>query len=133
MGLIFGEDKRVGDWVVQRIPRGTRWNGEYVAFGLERHGELVAGVVYTDCSGANITANIAVAGRLSKDFFRVAFGYPFNQLKRRRLTVYVDDSNHRSLNFVENLGFTRESVMERAHPNGDVIVYRMFKEDCKWV
>lgn len=134
--LLIGEDERVGLWVRKRIPTAPCWNGFYRAIGQERDGQLIVGVVYTDASPANVSAHIAaVTGSkwATPEFLRLIFGYPFNQLKVRRITCYVEDMNHRSYQLAEYLGFVRESVMERALVNGDMYVYRLFREDCKWI
>lgn len=109
--------------------------GPYAAIGLERD-ELVGGVVYTNyAGGGSIAASIVGIGTgwITRPFIRAAFAYPFLQLGVRRLSVYVAERNRISQGFVERLGFTLESVMERAMPDDDMRVYRMFSEDCTWL
>ena len=132
--LVYGEDERVGAWVVEHIGYALG-GGPYAAIGLERS-ELVGGVVYTNYSGGgSIAANIAGIGRgwITRPFIRAAFAYPFIQLGVRRLSVYVAQNNRVSQDFVQRLGFQLESIMERAMETDNVLVYRMFSEDCKWL
>lgn len=132
--LIYGEDERVAAWAKQRIPEASAWNGFYRAIGLERKGKLIAAVVYTDYSTANLSTHIAGEGHwASKHFLVAAFAYPFLQLNVRRITAYIAASNAASIRFTEHLGFEFESTMPRALPNGDVAVYRMFKENCRYL
>jgi RimJ/RimL family protein N-acetyltransferase len=44
--------------------------------------------------------------------------------KLRRLQAYVDVSFEEGINFIEHLGFERESIMKNAMPDGDAIMYR---------
>jgi RimJ/RimL family protein N-acetyltransferase len=131
--VIVGEDSRVGAWILERT--GGQWKGDGVTIGLEEDGKLIAGVLYEDFNGANI--NIAVAGEgkrwLNREFLWFVFYYPFIQLKVRRVTALIASTNQASINFCQHIGFVREATLESAHPSGDLFVYKMFREDCKWL
>lgn len=131
--IIVGQDDRVGSWVLERT--GGQWKGESVTIGLEEDGKLVAGALYEDFNGANINIALAGEGRnwLNREFLWFTCYYPFEQLKVRRVTALVASSNETSINFCQHIGFVREATLEQAHPSGDLIVFRMFREDCKWL
>ena len=121
----------MAEWVRRQIP-DSFWNGMYRAIGLIRGNELVGGVVYTDSSKANISMSVA-GTYFSRQFIKVCFGYPFLQLRVNRVTGYIASRNMKSRVLAERIGMRLESIMERALPDDDVMVYRMFKEECKWV
>jgi len=127
------DDSIVGPWVGRQVE--FEWlPGKCSAIGRVVDGELVAGIVYENFNGANVMAHMAARGRwANRHFLWLIFDYPFHQLGASRMTVWVADSNKRSLRFVEKLGFERESLMMGAHPSGDIHAYRMFKDHCRWL
>lgn len=135
--IILNERDRLAAWAQSRIPFVDSWGEWCEAIGLEKDGELLAVVVYNLFSGADIAMHIAaVPGRrwMTRDFLRVAFRYPFVQLKCRRVTGYVPASNADALRFDLHLGFVQEGRMREALPNGeDVLVLGMLKRECRWL
>lgn len=130
--LVFGQDEFVSEWVESRI--GSQLGRPSVAIGIKR-GILIGGVMYTHYSnGGSISAHIAGSGRwLTRPFLKAMFRYPFLQLKVRRITCYIAEDNAASIRLCEHLGFIRESTMQRATAMGDVFIYRLFKEDCRYL
>jgi RimJ/RimL family protein N-acetyltransferase len=79
-------------------------------------------------------AHMAATGLwANRHFLWLIFDYPFNQLHATRITVWVAEGNKVSRKFIVGLGFELESEMTHAHPSGSIFVYRMFKEDCRWL
>lgn len=104
------------------------------AIGLERNGQLIAGVVYSVFNGSCITADIRGVGRwANREFLRVIFDYPFRQLGVKRITAVVESDNDTSQKFVKHLGFVHEATLRHAGRSGDLLVFRMFRDDCKWL
>jgi RimJ/RimL family protein N-acetyltransferase len=130
--LVFGEDERVANWVRERLPNFLGWNGHYVAIGYERK-RLCGGVVFTQYSGANIVIACALEAALTRRFLRAIFYYPFLQLKCRRVTALIDDDNLRSCRLVESAGFEFEGRMKHATETGDVLIYGLLRERCRWL
>lgn len=104
------------------------------AIGLVDGDKLVAGVVYSDYNGKQITAGIAIDGKkINREFLWFMFFYPFKQLGVKRITVCVEQDNSASQQLASRLGFELESRMERAGKTGDILVYRMFRENCRYL
>lgn len=134
--LIIGRDSIVGPWVCAR-GGGTWTPGRGATVGLAdlEHG-LLAGVLFEDFNGANIVMHVAaVPGRrwLCREFLWFCFHYPFNQLGCRTVTGIVPSSNIEARKFDEHLGFTLKATLEDAHPEGDLLIYTMKKQDCRWL
>ena len=123
----------IGPWVCARA--GGEWNpGSGTAIGWIKEQQLVAGVLYCDWNGAQVVCHIAGIGNwLKRRFLWAMFDYPFNQLKVKRISAPVADSNHRCKRFLEHLGFEREANLRDAHPDGDLIIYRMTADQCRWI
>lgn len=107
----------------------------FTAIGLIEDDKLIAGVVYSDFNGSNITAAIAGEGRnwMSREFLWFMFYYPFIQAGAKRITACVEQTNIVSQQFVEKLGFELEFPMKDAGKTGDLLIYRMFKKDCRYL
>lgn len=101
-----------------------------------RDGETIAAVVYDHWNGPNIFMHVAAKpGRkwLNRHFLHEAFKVPFVQLGCRRASAWVDASNHDSNRFISHLGFTAEGRMAgAAEDGGDVVIYRLFREQCRY-
>ena len=123
---------RVLRFVQQHTPLAACANMS--AIGLERDGELVAGVIYEGYNGHNVWMHVAIPGRITPKFLRYCFHYPFVELGCRRVSGYVEASNARARRFDEHLGFKPEATLRgAASDGGDVILYRMTREDCRYV
>lgn len=105
--------------------------------GLQKDGRLIAGVLFDDYNGSNVWMHVAAEpGRqwLNREFLFACFTYPFKQLNCKRVSGWVEASNTDARRFDEHLGFQQEAVLSSAaRDGGDVIIYRMFKEECKYV
>lgn len=129
----------VGSTVVEWVAKKTHEYGNFGSaqgIGWMRDGKMIAGVVYADWNGPNVVCHIASDGSrrwLNREYLWTIFDYPFNQLKCRRITICVGEGNKDSRKFVEHLGFEKEAQLENAHPTGDLLVYRIKKEECKWI
>ena len=120
-------------WNFTPVPFAQHMKG----LGLEQDGELTAGVLYEKWNGVNIWAHVALApGRrmVCREFLRYGFYYPFVELGCRRISGSVEASNTAARQLDEHLGFRQEAVLHgAASDGGDVILYVMRREDCRYV
>jgi RimJ/RimL family protein N-acetyltransferase len=135
--LLYGADDDVGRWIFART-RGTWIKGQGVAIGITSAASLVAGAAYTMYNGANVWAAIAADPShqghwATRRILRALFDYPFRQLKCKRMSSLLYASNDIAIKFNERLGFTREATLENAAPEGDMYLYRLKREDCRWI
>lgn len=113
------------------VPRAADQQG----IGLEKNGELVCGVLYERFDGRNIWMHCAVSGRwVTKKLVLAAFKYPFVQLGCDAVWGWVDAANDQARRLDEHLGFKQHAIIPNgAKDGGDVIIYRMTKEDCRFL
>ena len=132
-GILFGVDP-VGPWVAERA-KVMQWDPKQsMAIGRVAGGKIVGGVLYTDFNGANIMMHVAGEGNwLSRKMLEVCFEYPFLGLKAKRATGIVLSSNAEARRFDEHLGFKLEAVLKEAHPEGDLLLYCMRADECRWL
>ena len=123
---------RVLAFVQKHIPLAFVSN--MTAVGLERDGELIAGVIYEGFNGHNVWMHCAIPGRLTREFLHYCFQYPFLELGCKRVSAYVEASNAKARRFDEHLGFKPEARLRgAASDGGDVILYVMTREGCRYV
>ena len=135
MKVIWNDPVRVCEFVARLTQLGEVPADR--AIGVERNGKLTAGVVYDHYNAANICMHIAaLPGRRSfnREFLWIIFDYPFNQLHVKRVTGIVPASNPDAVNFAKGLkGIKLEATLTDAHPDGDMLIYCMFKEKCTYL
>jgi RimJ/RimL family protein N-acetyltransferase len=131
--LIYGYDRELAFWVGDRL--GVKDFGPCRSIGVGLNGEIIAAVVYHNCRGNGLEMSIASTSpkwATRKTLFHL-FAYPFITQGCDRVTALVDADDHDVQTFDERLGFVREGLLRKAHPNGDAVIYGMLRDECKWV
>ena len=131
--MLTNDTRLIAPWVANRTESNP--NVAQAAIGWLRDDDLVCGVTYDNYTGKSITATIAVepAAVLPKSFMWAIFDYPFKQLGVWKMLAYVAESNYKSRALVEKMGFTQETVITDYYPDGDLFIYSMNKEQCRWL
>lgn len=131
--ILYDQHERVGKWTAE----GARfvWRPDMRAIGLERDGALVAGTAYEDFNGASIVIHQRNAGpgSLTREFIFACFAFPFLQLGCQLLIGFTVANNASAIRMNEHLGFERTAVLPGAHPEGDIIIYTMRREACRFL
>lgn len=125
----------MGVWYAARM--GTTFvPGAMHYIGLTEDGTLLAVCAYEGYNQAQIQMHIAaLPGKrwLVREYLWYCFHYPFATLGVKRVTGIVPASNLEARKFDENLGFTLEATLKDAHPDGDLLVYKMTRDQCRWL
>lgn len=118
------------------IPGLARTDGMR-CIGLRKDGDLVAAAVYEGFNGQNMWVHLAgVPGQrwMTRDFLRAGFAYPFLVCGVQRLSGYVNSSNLAARRLNEHFGYRVEATLKGAAPDGgDVLIYVMWRKDCRYV
>jgi RimJ/RimL family protein N-acetyltransferase len=70
---------------------------------------------------------------MTKELLWYAFYYPFVECGCKRVTGLVEEGNAAAREFDERLGFHLEAKLKDAAPEGDLLVYAMFRDECRWL
>jgi RimJ/RimL family protein N-acetyltransferase len=134
--LLYGEDAFVADWVCRKAPHAENGFEKYVAIGVVESGKLIAGCVYNEYHpGVSIHVSIASTSPkwCNRRILKAFFGYPFLQMKVKRLTAYTGKSMASVRQFLERLGFQQEGIMRQGFADDDVVIYGMLRSECPWL
>ena len=132
MGWNIIHGPTVGHWVATHID-GSYRPGD-VAIGLEHNGVVVAGVLYENWNGRSIVAHMAIeGGRVTPAYIAAIFDYAFNVCGVHKVILPVSSANAKSQKFVEHLGFDREAAIEDAAPDGDILLFTMTRDKCRFL
>lgn len=130
--IVQGE--AIGRWVCEQA--GGHWTDICQAIGqVDNEGNILVGVMYDGYTGSSIAIHSRCdqPKKVSRDFYKAIFDYPFNKLKVKRLTGLVCITNKKAQKVNEHLGFKREAVLADYFPDGDGIVYIMRPEECRFL
>lgn len=132
--IVFDQPEVVGRWVCARTG-GTYSAVDSMAIGLAQDGELIAGVLYDHFNQRSVAMHVAATGRnwLNRDYLRACFRYPFLQLGVTKVLGIVDSANADARRFDEHLGFEIEATVKDAAPGGDLLIYSMTREQCRFL
>jgi hypothetical protein len=123
MGTPFGFTAGRGIAVVDDIP------------GMEM-GRMLAGIWFESYTGTNMLMHVAaVPGSrwMSRYLLWYTFYYPFIEMGCKRVTGLVAETNYEARKFDERLGFKLEGRMKDGAPDGDILIYAMFRDECRWL
>ena len=70
---------------------------------------------------------------MTSDYAKACFGYVFNQLNVNKVIGLVDSTNTAARRYDEHLGFRLEATIPDAGTHGDLLIYTMTREQCRWV
>ena len=132
LGWHIVQGAAVGRWVAARVA-GKYFAEQSQAIGLERDGQIIAGVIYENWNGASIVCHIAIEGRMTKGFLKTIFVYPFKFCKVKKIIVPVSSTHAKSLKLVTKMGFVEEARVKDAAPDGDIIFLTLAREKCRFL
>lgn len=130
--IITDDQERIGRWLNEKI-RGiyAENTGSYI--GLEQDGKIIAATGYEDYTGKSVRTHIAIEGKITKEFLRFIFWYPFEQLKVKKLIGLVSGGNEKALKLDKNFGFVEEAIVKDVYEDGDLHILTMTKEQCRFL
>lgn len=133
--VITGHDELFGPWIMAR--NGSVWTPDRgVTVGLwdDEKGPQAC-TMFESFNGASVMIHVAGEGRrwMTREFLWFSFYYPFVQLGVRKLIGPVESSNLDSIRLIEHLGFHLEATLKDAAPKGDLLIYTMTVDQCKWL
>lgn len=108
---------------------------ETACIGQEKDGNLIAVLGYNNLTPNSCQIHVASTDVywLNKDLLFAIFDYPFNKLGVKVILAPIYKGNVKSLNLCRKLGFEQVADIPYGHPEGDLIVVAMKRNQCKWL
>ena len=78
-------------------------------------------------------AHIVVEGRMTPRYLHAIFHYPFVHLGLDKVYCPIVESNEESINLCTKMGFSREITFLDAHPDGDIHIYSLTRDRCRFL
>lgn len=103
--------------------------------GWMKKWDVVSGVVYERYTGTSVVASIVnLPGNImSRKFLWTIFDYPFNQLKVKKMLIFVEATNTKSMKMVEKMGFVKTCTIDDVFPSGAMVIYTIEKDQCRYL
>lgn len=132
--VVLDQSQRVGEWVCERTG-GIYESKTSSAIGLERDGELIAGVLFDHFNGSSCCMHIALSNAyaMTRGMFQACFTYAFKHCKLHKVIGLVDEANSAARKFDEHLGFVLEARITGAAKGGDLLLYTMTPKQCRFL
>lgn len=118
----------LGDDVSDYIPS--------LAIGIYKDG-LIGGVLINDIRPnrdcwLTIYTTTPLWGK--RQVMKYVFNVVFNMIKAERCSVFVSESNKKSFEMCQRLGFKTEGLLRKYRDDGEnCYVMGMLKKECKWI
>ncbi len=127
------ENEAIAGFIEQKLQ--IKISPPYTAFGFASDdGRPMCAVLFNDFSGANMEMTIfAEPGGITRQVLRYLAGYVFTKNGCRRLTVRTKKRNKRVLQLAPRYGFKYECIAKHFFADDDAVVFRMLREDCKFL
>jgi len=115
---------------------GTSFNPlSDIVIARTMNGELIGGCVYQNYTGKSIGIHVSgfKPGWISRDLLWICFHYPFIQLGCEYLFGLAPAFNLKAVEFNRKMGFTEVTRIEHVFPEGDMVVFRMHRDECRFL
>lgn len=133
--ILADHHARTGEWVRARIPKVERWLPGFKTIRAEVDGQIVGAVVFDGFTPFDVCIHIALDDpkAVNRRTLRAVFAYPFYQLRLRRVTALIGETNSRSIQFVTKIGFWLEGRKRQALGDEDELIYGLTREACRFL
>jgi len=134
--LLYNEDEKVRRFVNAVNRRETDF-GPFKAIGVTLDGDLVAGIVYNNFRGYDLSMHVSATSPKwgSRKIVGTLLAYPFVGLGCVRVTAQIAASNDRARKLLRQLGFHIEGLHPLAwEGREDALSFGMTRDDAaRWV
>lgn len=132
MGWRIESTPEIGHWAAERLGMGFHEQRSR-ALGLVKDGKIIAGVIYENWNRRSIMVHMVAEGRLNRAFISAIFHYAYRVCAVEKVLCPVTSSNTQSRRLVQHMGFCEEARLQDCHPDGDIVLYTLKRDDCRFL
>jgi len=120
-------------WLCERIGLMPSPHLRCIA-NVNRDGKILGVVGFDGWNGASCQMHVAGEGNwVTRDLLFAGFDYPFNVAGCRVVLGLVPSGNKQALRFDKHVGFEEVARIKDAHPDGELILLKMRRENCRYL
>lgn len=134
MKIITDQPERAGRWLAEKHGVTYCKDESAVYTALEHNGKINVVFMYNGLiEHGSVQLHVAVEGRGNKEIRWYAFHYPFIELKVKKIIAPIQADNEKCIRFAINAGFVCEHIIKDVGRNGDLWIFSMTKEQCRFL
>lgn len=119
------------EWVVKNYNKAG--NEIVSAIGFEKDNEITAVTGYSYFNGKSCHIHFYLKGYVNKNYVWFVHYYPFIQCGLATLVAIMAASNTKILRLSRKLGYKEQYRLKDAHPDGDLVISTLLKQDCRFI
>lgn len=97
-------------------------------------GKILGVVGFDGWNGSSCQMHAAGEGNwVSRDLIRATFDYAFNVAGLKVLLGLVPSGNDKALRFDKHVGFSEVARIKDGHPDGDLVILELRRENCRYL
>lgn len=101
---------------------------------VTKEGKILGVVGFDGWNGASCQMHVAGEGNwVSRELIRATFDYAFNVAGLNVLLGLVPSGNEKALRFDKHVGFVEVARIKDAHPDGELVVLELRRENCRFL
>jgi len=103
--------------------------------GLERNGELIAVAGYNCFNGKSCQMHMTIkrGAYVTRNFVWFVCYYPFVQIGLELIIGILPEDNADIIKLAKHAGFEEKYRVDGGHPDGDLLLCTMKKQDCRFL
>jgi hypothetical protein len=110
-------------------------------FGYDRmlsftcEGKLLGGILYDNFAVRSVHMHIMLLDfrMVTRRNLFASFHYPFLVMGCEKVFGPVWSTNRKGMDFAGRVGFKEETRLKGAIPDGDLVIWSMTRQQCKWI
>lgn len=101
---------------------------------VTREGKILGVVGFDGWNGASCQMHVAGEGNwVTRELLRATFEYAFKVAGLKVVLGLVPSGNANALRFDRHIGFSEVARIKDAHPDGELIVLELRRENCRYL
>lgn len=97
-------------------------------------GKILGVVGFDGWNGSSCQMHAAGEGNwVSRDLIRATFDYAFNVAGLKVVLGLVPSGNDKALRFDKHVGFSEVARIKDGHPDGDLVILELRRENCRYL
>jgi len=133
MSIFVENQEMLKKWASNKLKIGFSPNSYFI--GQVLNNELRAVAAYCSFQGQSCNFHLCSTGNywMNKEFLQAIFEYPFIVARLKIMLAIVSGENKKSLNLSNRFGFKEVANIPYAHQDGNLVIFTMQSNDCKWL